>query len=560
MSSDYPFPIFRNYLETEDDKPYYTQNSLAFYYEDMSRKQKLIEDLAKSIAGYDIRLTENLSSIEQQVNAKLAEWNQQLVSFPDSVESLLEEWTLDGTIDTVIQTALIDEKIEPLTAQLADIATLVPSPNGVNDTQAIKDAFAIVKANGGEMLFVSNATYLVDGTIITPDGLKAMKIKGFNTKIKQIPRSTAYTTIYYDDKMEFEGLELFGYIESGTSWSNVIPSNSFGFRSNPNMKGLATFKNCNAHNFPTDGWYHSANSGSVKLLNSFGYDNLRNDFAAVEGFDIEIDGGQWGKNTNLSILNKVASIDIEPNTNKTIRRIDIKNLKTDGNIDIISNTGGSRILYASVKNTEFTNEVAGNKKGLNFSRVDRFVEEDNIYTGGAKLSRANLIADAQSRGRVEYPARMPESGNKLNPIYNAYSDWTVSTSTAGTISTNNEIGFYKGVRIVTAQGQYTNLRKQVDVVEGEWWTIGCQMKASALGGAKYGLYIIFSNSLKHYTLQPIMNEGVQWVSGSIEIPAGETLMYVKIGSEGSTPIDLTYAFPFVGKGRFSVDKVPLLTT
>lgn len=114
--------LFRSYLEHEDDKGYYKMNTLAFYYEDMERKQKLIEDLAKQIVGYDIKQTATLADVEKEVAAKLSEFDDKVETLPETVNGLLDSWVADGSIDTIIDKTIIDQKLAPLTAQLADKA------------------------------------------------------------------------------------------------------------------------------------------------------------------------------------------------------------------------------------------------------------------------------------------------------------------------------------------------------------------------------------------------------------------------------------------------------
>lgn len=104
---------FKNYLEDENDKPYFTTNSLAYYYDKMEGFAKAVEGSAKAL-----NLTKE--EIEQRIALRLAEWDKNLESFDGSVEKLLTEWVDDGTLTHVIDGALIDQKIAPVTAQLEE--------------------------------------------------------------------------------------------------------------------------------------------------------------------------------------------------------------------------------------------------------------------------------------------------------------------------------------------------------------------------------------------------------------------------------------------------------
>lgn len=94
---------FRHYLEDEDDKPYYNLNTIGFYYDDMERKQKLIEELAKQIFGYDQKLGLSLQDIEKSVATYLAknaqqlkQWDDKVASLDTAVETIVQDWVADG--------------------------------------------------------------------------------------------------------------------------------------------------------------------------------------------------------------------------------------------------------------------------------------------------------------------------------------------------------------------------------------------------------------------------------------------------------------------------------
>src|SRR5690606_34236483 len=129
---------FNNYLEDENDKPYFTTNSLAYYYDKMEGFAEKVEGSAKAL-----NLTKE--EIEQRIALRLAEWDKNLESFDGSVEKLLTEWVDDGTLTHVIDSTLIDQRIAPVAAQLADMMINVKSVFSVvgdgvtDDTVKIKE-------------------------------------------------------------------------------------------------------------------------------------------------------------------------------------------------------------------------------------------------------------------------------------------------------------------------------------------------------------------------------------------------------------------------------------
>ena len=79
--------FFRPRYESDAD---YTTNAPS-YYDELARKNKLIEALAKKIWEYDKELAK-----------RFAEWDKNLEDFPDDVKALLNEWIDDGTFAEII--------------------------------------------------------------------------------------------------------------------------------------------------------------------------------------------------------------------------------------------------------------------------------------------------------------------------------------------------------------------------------------------------------------------------------------------------------------------------
>src|SRR5690606_21891992 len=165
---------FNNYLEDENDKPYFTTNSLAYYYDKMEGFAKAVEGSAKAL-----NLTKE--EIEQRIALRLQEWDKNLESFDGSVEKLLSEWVDDGTLTHVIDSTLIDQKIAPVTQQLADISlnvktnyNAVGNANFLNttDKKYYADSLFTIESTD-DTTAIQNALNLTTSsmkTIVIPDG------------------------------------------------------------------------------------------------------------------------------------------------------------------------------------------------------------------------------------------------------------------------------------------------------------------------------------------------------------------------------------------------------
>lgn len=169
--TDEGYPIFRSYLETEKDEPYYSMQTLSFYYEDMERKQELIETLAKKIVGYDLTLTDNLETIQREVEQRLGAWDNQVEQLPETVNDLLTDWVTDGTIDTIIEDARLNlkadkaevgEALDLVQQQLAEKDLLIEeiSPKGFRNADT---PLYIPTYDGGDQLVHPKVLYFENG-------------------------------------------------------------------------------------------------------------------------------------------------------------------------------------------------------------------------------------------------------------------------------------------------------------------------------------------------------------------------------------------------------------
>lgn len=90
------FPYGMNGYSDHSRRPYYNDETdyntnAPSYYDDLARKQKLIQYLAEKIGEYD-----------KELEKRFREWDKNLEEFPANVEKLLIRWLKDGTLEEII--------------------------------------------------------------------------------------------------------------------------------------------------------------------------------------------------------------------------------------------------------------------------------------------------------------------------------------------------------------------------------------------------------------------------------------------------------------------------
>lgn len=171
---------FRHYLEDEDDKPYYNLNTLSYYYEDMERKRKLVEELAKQIFGYDQKLGLSLTEIEQRVASyldknqqQLKQWDAKVSSLDTAVEAIVQNWVADGSLELIVQDSVLNlkadkEDVNVLSQQLAE---KVGGQRKLLPEELSDEAMALVTGNGTVNVLSEPQKESVDFSKLTPDVL-----------------------------------------------------------------------------------------------------------------------------------------------------------------------------------------------------------------------------------------------------------------------------------------------------------------------------------------------------------------------------------------------------
>lgn len=109
---------FPNYPDDTD----YTTNSPS-YYDDLARKQKLIQLLAEKIWEYENTLNESLEQIEQRLTdymlendllmqTRLENWDKRIDEMPEEMRSLFVAWLNDGTLEQIINHDVLGNKAD----------------------------------------------------------------------------------------------------------------------------------------------------------------------------------------------------------------------------------------------------------------------------------------------------------------------------------------------------------------------------------------------------------------------------------------------------------------
>ena len=162
---------FNHYLEDEDDKPYFSVNSLSYYYDKLAQYARLIE-------GFDQQLIKTIRLNEERLKELSTFWDEKMQTFDDGVKDLLAQWVDDGTMDHVVDTTIVEKKIAPINQQLADKvsrneleAVKSGTPKGVFNTLA--DLTAAHPNGGTDIYLVSGDAnwYYWDGNKWTAGGV-----------------------------------------------------------------------------------------------------------------------------------------------------------------------------------------------------------------------------------------------------------------------------------------------------------------------------------------------------------------------------------------------------
>ena len=135
--------------------PFYTDNAdyntnAKSYYDDLARKNKLIEILAKRIWEYD-----------EELAKRFEEWDKNLEELPEDLKNLLVEWMEDGTLDDIINHNIFNDlnnTINRVAKRFRFVDDFGGDPTGeIDSTQAFEKAFE----NGNVHVHMAEGTYKV---------------------------------------------------------------------------------------------------------------------------------------------------------------------------------------------------------------------------------------------------------------------------------------------------------------------------------------------------------------------------------------------------------------
>ena len=97
------FPYGMNGYSDHSRRPYYNDETdyntnAPSYYDDLARKQKLIQYLAEKIGEYD-----------KELEKRFKEWDKNLEELPDDLKRMFLSWVDDGTLARILAQLILDE-------------------------------------------------------------------------------------------------------------------------------------------------------------------------------------------------------------------------------------------------------------------------------------------------------------------------------------------------------------------------------------------------------------------------------------------------------------------
>lgn len=128
--------INKRFPKYPDDADY-TTNSPS-YYEDLARKQKLIELLSKRVEGVRLQLLEEFGDFKQLTTEQLDQFNNRLNTIKEEMKIFFNEWLEDGVIDEIINVTILNQKAD-LSFVENELGNI--KDDFLNETSEIKDDF-----------------------------------------------------------------------------------------------------------------------------------------------------------------------------------------------------------------------------------------------------------------------------------------------------------------------------------------------------------------------------------------------------------------------------------
>ena len=192
-----------------DDADY--QTNAPSYYEDLSRKQKLIQLLAEKIWEYDERLDERLEDLENVLQDYLSQWDERIENLDDEVSHIFITWLEDGTLEKIINHDVLGNKADKVHLEQlgTNVKTLGAVGDGIaDDTMAIQNALDM----GGEIIIPKGTYRITEGLKIRKDFTYVTGVGNpliqFDGNVESAESVLMATTNTHENKKVFEGVEI----------------------------------------------------------------------------------------------------------------------------------------------------------------------------------------------------------------------------------------------------------------------------------------------------------------------------------------------------------------
>lgn len=271
---------FTNYPDDTD----YTTNAPS-YYDDLARKNKLIEMLSKKIWEYDEELAKRFEA-----------WDKNLEDFPEDVKKLLQQWLDDGTLDHIINDTIFNWKLDTvifeqfrdetnerldnlITINLNSFKEYATDIGTVNEdwSEALAQAEMALINNGGGRLLVPKM-YPITKTIYFSGSIHSQSTYPYKNKITIDGNKIGgfiYTGVGSGEDFirlsrENEKLEyriIFKDLTINANYKNVVSVNGFSHLTPNNV--LCEMHNVDILNFNGEGSYgiNAGNMTDCRLFN-----------------------------------------------------------------------------------------------------------------------------------------------------------------------------------------------------------------------------------------------------------------------------------------------------
>lgn len=213
------FPSFSEYLQQNQVRqdrqsvPFYTDNAdyntnSKSYYDDLARKNKLIEILARRIWEYD-----------EELAKRFEEWDKNLEEFPEDVKKLLQEWLKDGTLADIINKEIFKDLNDLIDFMRIDVD---------NNSEDIKDLKKL-DYKTRKLLYQKKAMYMDLGSYDNPLFDGAQKANQGIGYIEHNGKEYIFTLSRVEgsawDIEERQRISMFEYNENGLSVEPTHVSN-----------------------------------------------------------------------------------------------------------------------------------------------------------------------------------------------------------------------------------------------------------------------------------------------------------------------------------------------